>query len=134
MRIDRIDHFVIPCRDVEATAAFYEKVLGGELRPYRPGRPALHLGRCKINFQPAEIPPDMERPPKRARNPVPGSQDFCFVADATPEDIVSRVRACGITIEEGPVQRNGAAGEMTSVYFRDPDDNLVEIATYGDGD
>ncbi|MEX2642358.1 MAG: VOC family protein [Acetobacterales bacterium] len=133
MRIDRIDHFVIPCSDVETTAAFYEKVLGGQLKPYRPGRPALHFGRCKINFQPAVIPSGMERPPKRATNPVPGSQDFCFIAAASAAEIVARVQACGIEIEEGPVTRNGAAGEMTSVYFRDPDGNLVEIATYGDG-
>ncbi len=132
MRIDRVDHFVIPCSDIDSMAAFYQQLLGGELKPYRPGRPALHLGRCKINFQPAVIPPDMPQPPKRAGNPVPGSQDFCFIAEGTAADIVARVEACGITIEEGPTPREGAMGTMTSVYLRDPDDNLVEIATYDD--
>jgi catechol 2,3-dioxygenase-like lactoylglutathione lyase family enzyme len=132
MRIDRVDHFVIPCADVDASAAFFQQVLGGELKPYRPGRPALHLGRCKINFQPADIPADMPQPPKRAANPVPGSQDFCFIAEGPAAGIVARLDACGIAIEEGPVAREGAMGTMTSVYFRDPDDNLVEIATYDD--
>jgi catechol 2,3-dioxygenase-like lactoylglutathione lyase family enzyme len=105
MRVERIDHLVLTVRDVEATVTFYANVLGMEL--HQAGR---------------------ELEPKAAR-PTPGSADLCFVADAQVEELRRRLED-RVELEEGPVERTGALGPMTSFYFRDPDGNLVEVATY----
>ena len=123
--IDRIDHFVITVADLEATLSFYESVLGFR-RVTEPGRPtALAFGSQKINVHEAAHPFE----PKALR-PTPGAADFCLVAAAPLADIVDHLRAHGVAIELGPVERTGARGPMTSVYFRDPDGNLIEIGKY----
>ena len=121
----RIDHVVLTVADLAATVAFYERVLG--MRHVVTGdRHALHFGECKLNLHP-EV---NDYPPLKAAVPTLGSEDICLVADGPIEDVEAHLRAHGVEIEEGPVARDGALGAMTSVYFRDPDRNLVEISVY----
>jgi catechol 2,3-dioxygenase-like lactoylglutathione lyase family enzyme len=123
--IDRIDHFVLTVRSLEATLSFYERVLGFA-REIQPGRPAsLKFGRQKINVH--EVGRTFE--PKAAA-PTPGGGDFCLITLRPLEEMVAHLAHCGVSIELGPVARAGAAGPMMSVYFRDPDGNLVEVARY----
>jgi catechol 2,3-dioxygenase-like lactoylglutathione lyase family enzyme len=125
--IDRIDHFVLTVRSLEATLDFYERVLGFA-REMRPGRPAsLTFGRHKINVHEAGHTFD----PKAAR-PTMGAGDFCLITPRRLDEVVAHLAACGVAIEVGPVPRTGAEGPMMSVYFRDPDGNLVEVARYED--
>jgi catechol 2,3-dioxygenase-like lactoylglutathione lyase family enzyme len=124
--VDRLDHVVLTVADVEATCAFYERVLG--LRPVRfgDGRRALAFGRQKINLHAA----GRELEPK-ARTPTPGSADVCFIAKTPIEEVESHLRACGVELlEGGATARTGATGPIVSVYFRDPDGNLVEVSNY----
>ncbi|WP_376960672.1 VOC family protein [Azospirillum sp. A26] len=125
MRIGRIDHFVLTVASIEATCAFYRDVLGMEVVTFAGGRRALSFGAQKINLH--EVGREFE--PKAAR-PTAGSGDFCLIADTPLEQVIAELHARGIAIEEGPVSRTGATGPIRSVYIRDPDDNLVEIATY----
>ncbi len=125
LRIDRIDHFVLTVRDIDATCDFYARVLGMEVVTFAGGRKALVFGAQKINLHPA----GREYEPKADR-PTPGSGDFCLIAAVPLDDVVAHLRACGVAIEQGPVDRTGATGPIRSVYFRDPDRNLVEVSTY----
>lgn len=125
MQIGRIDHFVLTVASIEATCAFYRDVLGMEVVTFAGGRRALFFGAQKINLH--EVGREFE--PKAAR-PTAGSGDFCLIADTPLEQVIAELQARGIAIEEGPVNRTGATGPILSVYIRDPDDNLVEIATY----
>ena len=125
MKIDRIDHIVLTVRDLATTLDFYTRVLGMETRSFGNGRVALHFGGQKINLHPHPSPIE----PKAAQ-PTPGSADLCFVADDTLDQVIEHLKACGVAVELGPVRRAGAAGPIDSVYFRDPDGNLVEISTY----
>ncbi|MFS2013450.1 VOC family protein [Azospirillum sp. CT11-132] len=125
MRIARIDHFVLTVASIEATCAFYRDVLGMEVVTFAGGRRALSFGAQKINLH--EVGREYE--PKAAR-PTAGSGDFCLIADTPLDEVIAELKARDITIEEGPVSRTGATGPIRSVYFRDPDDNLVEIANY----
>lgn len=125
MRIGRIDHVVLTVASIEATCAFYRDVLGMEIVTFAGGRRALSFGVQKINLH--EVGREFE--PKAAR-PTAGSGDFCLIADTPLEQVIAELQARGIAIEEGPVNRTGATGPIRSVYIRDPDDNLVEIANY----
>lgn len=125
MRIDRIDHFVLTVASIEVTCAFYRDVLGMEVVTFADGRRALSFGAQKINLHEA----GREFEPKAAR-PTAGSGDFCLISDTPLEQVIAELQAHGIAIEEGPVSRTGATGPIRSVYIRDPDDNLVEIANY----
>ena len=125
VRIVGLDHLVLTVRDLEATCAFYERVLGMRPVMFGEGRRALEFGRQKINLHLA----GHEFEPKAAR-PTPGSADLCFVAETTLSDVIAHLRACGIGIESGPVERRGAEGTLRSVYVRDPDRNLIEISNY----
>jgi catechol 2,3-dioxygenase-like lactoylglutathione lyase family enzyme len=125
VRIERLDHLVLTVADVAATCAFYQRVLGMETVTFGTGRKALVFGQQKINLHQA----GREFEPK-AMWPTRGSADLCLIA-ATPLATVSaHLAACGVGIEEGPVARTGAVGPITSLYFRDPDGNLIEVATY----
>ncbi|MEF8842856.1 MAG: VOC family protein [Haloarculaceae archaeon] len=126
MDLTGIDHFVLTVEDVEATCAFYADALGAGTETFGGGRRAIRFGDQKINLHPAgdEFDP-------RAARPTPGAGDFCVTTDTPIETVVEDLREAGVDILEGPVERTGAVGRMTSVYVRDPDDNLVEIATYG---
>jgi catechol 2,3-dioxygenase-like lactoylglutathione lyase family enzyme len=126
--IARIDHVVLNCRDVEATVDWYVRVLGMTRVVFAGGRIALSFGDQKINVRPTGAPNWAT-----AATDAPGSLDLCFIADAEPEAIAAHLRSRGVVITEGPVPKTGALGPMTSHYCRDPDGNLIEIATYSTG-
>lgn len=125
MRVDHIDHIVLVVRDLDATTDFYTRVLGMEAVTFGGGRRALAFGPSKINLHQA----GNEFEPK-AHRPTPGSADVCLIVNQPIDDIVAELGQLGVGIEEGPVQRTGAVGPITSVYVRDPDGNLVELSTY----
>ena len=125
MQIDRIDHIVITAHDVERTLDFYSRVLGMEPVTFAGGRRALAFGRQKINLHQA----GHEFEPKALR-PGPGSMDLCFITETPLEEVIAQLKAQGVAIAEGPLPKTGALGPMTSVYFRDPDGNLIEVSNY----
>jgi catechol 2,3-dioxygenase-like lactoylglutathione lyase family enzyme len=125
MTVTRLDHLVLTVTDIDATVAFYERVLGMEAVTFGAGRRALRFGDSKINLHQAGA----EFEPKAVR-PTPGSADLCFVsADPLPE-VLDRLGRLGVEVLEGPVPRSGALEPMDSVYVRDPDGNLIEISVY----
>ena len=93
------------------------------------GRRTLRFGRHKLNLHQA----GRELEPK-ARRPTPGSADVCLVTTTPVARVVAHLQACQVPVEEGPVARTGATGPITSVYFRDPDGNLIEVSTYDDNE
>lgn len=121
--IERIDHIVLTVASISATAAFYERVLGFEVFTSEDGRTALTFGEQKINLH--ETGREFE---PKAKRPTPGSGDFCLVTTEPIEEVAERLRSQGVAIEEGPVARTGAGAPLVSIYLRDPDQNLVEIA------
>jgi catechol 2,3-dioxygenase-like lactoylglutathione lyase family enzyme len=125
--IDRVDHFVLTVSDLEASLHFYELVLGARIVPPPEGLgpSAVSFGRQKINLHVA----GKEFEPK-ATHPTVGAGDFCLITETPIADVLAHLEECGVTVEVGPVPRFGALGRMTSVYFRDPDGNLVEVAKY----
>lgn len=125
MKIERIDHLVLTVSNIDVTCAFYARVLNMEVASFGDGRKALAFGQQKINLHGA----GKEFEPKATR-PTQGSADLCFITRAPLSDIVNHARACGVEIIEGPVKRTGALGPMVSIYFRDPDGNLIEISNY----
>lgn len=124
MRIDHLDHLVLTVVDIESTCAFYRRVLGMDVVAFGNGeRVALAFGAQKINLHAA----GREFEPK-ADKPTPGSADLCFITAVPLADVVAHLNAEAVPIVEGPVRRTGAAGPILSVYFRDPDRNLIEIS------
>ncbi len=122
MKLLAFDHIVLCVRDVEKTRAFYSDLLGMEPREERPGKWALHFGSQKISLQ------DEANLPTIARGTTPGSGNFCLLAADPVDELVARLRSRGIEILAGPDERVGATGTIRSVYFRDPDGNLVEVS------
>jgi catechol 2,3-dioxygenase-like lactoylglutathione lyase family enzyme len=127
--VEHIDHLVLTVRDIEATTRFYERALGMEREFFRgpEGQPrhALRFGRQKINLQDRAT-----ETPTKARAPTFGAGDFCLIAAVPLDEVIEHLRAQAIAIEAGPVARRGALGPIRSVYFRDPDGNLVEVAEH----
>lgn len=124
--IERLDHLVLTCADLDATAAWYGRVLGMTREVFGADRRvALKYGRQKINLHQAgrEFSP-------RARIALPGSADLCFITQAKPDAVLAHLAACGVAVEAGPVAKSGATGPITSAYVRDPDGNLIEISSY----
>ncbi|HEV7265353.1 MAG TPA: VOC family protein [Falsiroseomonas sp.] len=131
--VDRLDHLVITCRDVEVSANWYQRVLGMEREAFGTAekRTALKFGGQKINLRPQTA--TQEAWFTGAGGGVPGTADLCFVVTVPPEEVVAHLNHCGVTVELGPVAKQGALGPIRSVYCRDPDGNLIEIASYGEG-
>jgi catechol 2,3-dioxygenase-like lactoylglutathione lyase family enzyme len=127
MKISGIDHIVITAFDVERTIAFYSKVMGMEPITFAGGRRGLSFGRQKINLHQS----GREYEPK-ALKPTPGSMDLCFTTETPLADVVARLESHGVVVADGPVEKTGALGPMMSVYFRDPDGNLIEVSNYGE--
>lgn len=127
MRVDRLDHLVLTVADIDATCAFYERVLGMQAVTFAEGRHALSFGRQKINLHLA----GHEFEPK-AQRPTPGSGDLCFITATPIHEVVDTLRDIGVEIVHGPVHKTGALGSIESVYFRDPDGNLIEVSNYPD--
>ena len=123
MHIDSLDHLVLTVADVEASCAFYQRVLGMEVITFGAGRKALTFGTQKINLHQS----GREFEPK-AQRPTPGSADLCFLTTVPLAQVQAHLVANGVTVSEGPVQRTGAQGPILSVYFRDPDLNLIEVS------
>jgi catechol 2,3-dioxygenase-like lactoylglutathione lyase family enzyme len=123
--VNRIDHVVLNCRDAHATSDWYVRVLGMEREVFGEGRVALRFGNQKLNVRPTGA-----RNWETGAVDAPGSLDLCFIAEMSPDDIGAHLRSCGVTITEGPVAKTGALGPMTSHYCRDPDGNLIEVASY----
>jgi catechol 2,3-dioxygenase-like lactoylglutathione lyase family enzyme len=98
-----------------------------EVVTFGSGRKALTFGQSKINLhqQGREFEP-------KAAAPTPGSVDLCLVTPARPQAVLAHLEACGVAVLDGPVRRTGALGPITSIYFRDPDANLIEVSSYGE--
>ena len=128
--VERFDHIVLNCKDLEATASWYERVLGMRRETFGPAdRTALCFGNQKINLRPVGAladDPDWVTGSVEAA----GSEDLCFVTRSSPDDVRAHLSGCGVEIVSGPVTKIGALGAMTSHYGRDIDGNLIEIAVY----
>ncbi|MFL5871626.1 MAG: VOC family protein [Solirubrobacterales bacterium] len=122
MNIESLDHLVLTASDPEATVAFYER-LGMRREAFGDGRIALRFGSQKLNLHRtgAEIVP-------HAHRPTPGSADLCFLVAGRLDDVAAELKAAGIPVELGPVERTGAQGPIRSLYLRDPDGNLIELS------
>ena len=127
MDIDRLDHLVLTVKDIETTCAFYTKVLGMREVTFGNGRKALAFGNQKINLH--EYGNEID--PKAAFS-IPGSADLCIITKVPLSEAIEHIRSCGVNILEGPLARTGATGPIVSIYLRDPDKNLIEIANYTD--
>lgn len=120
-----LDHLVLTVADIEATISFYRDGLGMEVRRFGEGggRVALHFGAQKINLH--ELGKAFE---PKAGVATPGSADLCFLTDVPIDQVKARLQTTGLSVIEGPVQRSGASAAILSIYLRDPDGNLIEIA------
>nr|MBC9203079.1 VOC family protein [Paenibacillus sp. PL91] len=125
MIIDRLDHLVLTVQNVAASCDFYSRVLGMDIIAFGEGRKALQFGRQKINLH--QLGEEFE--PKAAK-PAAGSADLCFITELPLPEVIRHLDECGVSVEEGPVSRTGAVGKIESVYFRDPDLNLLEVSNY----
>lgn len=125
MKIDRIDHLVLTVVDIEKTCEFYSQVLGMEVLTFGEDRRALIFGKQKFNLH--EKGKELKL---RAKNATPGAVDICLITENPMEEVVAHLKSVGVTIEQGPVERAGASGTIMSIYFRDPDENLIEVSRY----
>ena len=116
-----IDHVVLVVRDLDGTLAFYRDVLGMAPREERPGKWSLDFAGGKISVQ------QSGQEPKIAANCTPGSANFCLLTSDDIAAFADDLRARGIEVLTGPSVKDGAAGAINSVHFRDPDGNLVEV-------
>ncbi|MFS8046792.1 VOC family protein [Rhizobium sp. BR 314] len=121
--MDHLDHLVLTVESIDASCDFYARVLGMGVETFGEGRKALTFGNQKINLHRAghEFEPKADRP-------TPGSADLCFISHTPLDDVVAHLETEGVAIAEGPVRRTGATGPILSVYFRDPDNNLIEVS------
>ncbi|MEB3213020.1 MAG: VOC family protein [Leptolyngbyaceae bacterium] len=125
IHIERLDHLVLTVRDLDVTTEFYVSVLGMEKVTFSEGRTALKFGNQKINLHQYghEFSPSAIRP-------QPGSADLCFITNSPLSSVIKHLETCEVVIIQGPVERTGAVGTIQSVYFRDPDQNLLEVSNY----
>ena len=121
--ITGIDHIVLTVRDIEAAVAFYGCVLGMKAVTFAEGRRALLAGNQKINLHSLGM--------ELRNHAAIGAGDVCLLTDLSPDAVIERLTSEGVSIDSGPVARDGARGLMTSVYFTDPDGHLIEVASYG---
>jgi catechol 2,3-dioxygenase-like lactoylglutathione lyase family enzyme len=135
VKVNSLDHLVINVADVTRSVEWYRKVLGMEARTFTTGaglkpRTALFFGNQRINVRPK----DADKVEWFTADQVAaGSDDLCFLTSSTPDEVAAHLKALGIAIEEGPVDKQGARGTIRSVYCRDPDGSLIEISSYADG-
>ena len=126
IQLDHIDHLVMTVENVEITLNWYLRVLTVKSAVFGEGRKALLLNKQKINLHQkgAEFEP-------KALAPTPGSLDICFLTKTPLGEVIELLKAQRVTVEKGPIKRNGATGLITSIYVRDPDKNLLEISNLG---
>ena len=123
IRLNHLDHLVLTVASLERTCEFYTRVLGMGITVFGAGRKALSFGVQRINLH--EVGHEFE---PKARTPTPGSADLCFICVTPLESVIAHLQHCGVSVEEGPVERTGALGTLRSVYIRDPDHNLIELS------
>jgi catechol 2,3-dioxygenase-like lactoylglutathione lyase family enzyme len=132
VEINALDHLVVNVTDAEKSAVWYASVLGMKRSDFDPGqgepkRIAMLFGDQKINLRPVSTSKDKWF---TADHEAAGSDDLCFLTKASPQEVVDHLESCGVAIEEGPCERQGARGTILSVYCRDPDGSLIEISSY----
>jgi catechol 2,3-dioxygenase-like lactoylglutathione lyase family enzyme len=132
LEVTALDHLVLNVRDVEASASWYAQILGMAREDWAPGpnaavRTAMKFGAQKINLRPISTSKDEWFTADYA---AAGSDDLCFLTGSSPNEVMRHLGSCGVAVIEGPVAKRGARGTLTSVYCRDPDGNLIEIASY----
>ena len=125
MKIIHLDHIVLTVKDIKATCAFYAGFLGMEEVAFKGNRKSLAFGNQKINLH--EVGKELE---PKALYPTPGSADLCFITETPMSEVIEHLNSCHVDIIDGPVKRTGATGIITSIYCRDPDQNLIEISNY----
>ncbi|XP_012710501.2 glyoxalase domain-containing protein 5 [Fundulus heteroclitus] len=125
VEVSHLDHLVLTVKSVPDTINFYTSVLGMEVITFKGNRKALGFGEQKFNLH--QLGQEFE---PKAKHPTSGSADLCLVTKTPLTVVAAHLKVCGVEIEEGPVQRSGAMGPITSVYFRDPDHNLIEVSNY----
>src|SRR4051812_11676030 len=129
--VEALDHLVINVKHVEAAASWYERVLGmkREVKERAPGkmRTSMHFGRQKINLRPTSA---TQKEWFTGRQVAAGSDDLCFLTGSTPQQVVDHLKPCGVKIEVGPGDKQGAMGTIVSVYGRGPGGNLIEVSSY----
>ncbi len=123
MQIDHLDHLVLTVQDIQAACEFYSRVLGMQVVTFAEGRKALQFGNQKINLhqKAKEIEP-------KAQHPTPGSADLCFLTSMPLEHVIAHLQSCNVSLLLGPVERAGVTKSLVSIYFRDPDGNLLEVS------
>jgi len=123
MNIDNLDHLVRTVKDIDMMASFYSRVLGMDVITFGGGRKALSFGTQKINLHQngSEFEP-------KAQQPTPGSADLCFITSVPLPEVLNHLASCNVAVIEGPVHRTGATGPILSVYFNDPDMNMIEVS------
>jgi len=125
MKISNIDHLVLTVADIDKTIDFYTNILGFEVVTFGNNRKALTFGNQKINLHQK----GKEFEPK-AEHPTTGSADLCFISETDIDEVLEELKQKNIEIIEGVVERTGAIGKIKSVYFRDPNLNLIEVSNY----
>ena len=129
IQLDQLDHIVFTVKSPADTCDFYTRIFGMQKITFDGNRKALVFGKTKINLHQS----GSEFEPK-AQNPVPGSIDVCFTTPSPIPEVLAHLEKNHVTVIDGPVNRTGVLGPMTSVYFRDPDGNLIEVSYYDDRD
>ena len=127
MKITQIDHIVLTVKSIDVTTDFYGRALGMEVVTFGEGRKALSFGDQKFNLH--EVGKEFE---PKAEKPTPGSIDICLITETPINELIDELRLAGVRLIEGPVKRTGARGAIISLYFRDPDLNLIEVSNYTD--
>ena len=121
-----LDHSVLAVSDWERSNAFYRDVLGAEVVELPSGRYAYRFATTQLNVHgPGEAASELARIPV-----APGGSDLCFAWPGTAKEAIRHLENHGVEVEVGPVERFGARGNGTSVYFRDPDASLLEFISY----
>ncbi|KAM9357403.1 glyoxalase domain-containing protein 5 [Symphorus nematophorus] len=125
VEVSHLDHLVLTVKSVPDTVNFYTSVLGMEVITFKGNRKALGFGQQKFNLH--QLGQEFE---PKAKHPAAGSADLCLITKTPLAIVAAHLKLCGVEIEEGPVERSGAVGAITSLYFRDPDHNLIEVSNY----
>ena len=135
LTVQGLDHLVVQVSDLEVSARWCERVLGMTREDVRaadenPPRTEMKFGRQKVNLRPISMSKEAWF---TADHEAAGSEDLCFLTDLAPDEVVRQLQAEGVVIVAGPGPRRGAQGMLMSVYCRDPDGSLIEIASYLEG-
>ncbi len=125
MKISRIDHIVMTVNSIDVTCEFYSRTLGMDVITFGNGRKALSFGVQKLNLH--EVGKEFE---PKAHKPTPGSIDLCLITEIPIDKVLDHLASVNVAVLEGPIKRTGTTGAIISLYFRDPDQNLIEVSNY----